>query len=300
MNKRFEIIKLSPGLQLLLLLGLVFLSIVLFQLIFSLLLMGFSSSNITNVVEITSLPRGWANLMVIFNQVGMFLCPAIIFSVLYQKDLPLKYFYATNKAPKMGLIMIFILFIPTAILSVDLFEFLNSELISWLPDSVNQSLESSREDSTEMLSYLLNDSSPAAVLLQFTAIALLPAVAEELLFRGVLMRLFYQFTFNIHVSIFTVALLFAALHFQFHYLIPMWFMGIMLGYAYYWTGSIIFPIILHLINNSLAIYGIHFYNGESEELMNILIMVFSLLLPLSIYLMSRFKNEHSLNTWYKY
>lgn len=298
--RKIELISWSALMQLLFLLGTVFLSIFLFQIVFSLLLVGFSNIQVAEVTELTQLPATWSRFMVVFNQIGMFLFPALVFSYFYQKDLSLKLFFVSNKKPSYKLVLIFLIFIPASLFSVDLFEFLNREIMSLLPQTIQDGFEQSKESSFDTLKHVLSGNDGFSVFMQFVAIALLPAIAEELFFRGVLTRLFYQFTFNIHISIVTVALFFAALHFQFHYLLPMWFMGIVLGYVYYWTGSIVFPIMLHFINNAIAIFGAHFLEETTGEGLFYITLTFSLLFPFGVYLMQKFKNPHSLNTWYKY
>ena len=89
-------------------------------------------------------------------------------------------------------------------------------------------------------------------------IALLPALGEELMFRGVLQRLFHDWTKNIHVSIFLAALVFGLFHLQFYGLLPRVFLGMVLGYLFYWTGSLWVPIFVHFMNNASAVIAAYF------------------------------------------
>lgn len=300
MKNRFELMMWSPLIQLFFLMAVIFMSILLFQLIFSLILLSFSSIDVSAGNQLIEMPPGWSRIMIVFNQLGMFLFPALIFSKLYQKDLSMKLFYSSNKNPSFKLLLFFLLFIPSSILSLELFEFLNQELIAVLPDSIQESLEQSKQQTNNTLDHVLTGSSLSAVSMQLVSVALLPAIAEEFLFRGVLTRIFYQFTLNIHIAIVAIALFFAALHLQFHYLLPMWFMGIILGYVYYWTGSIFYSVLLHFINNSIAIIGVHYFQDISKESLDYITLIFGASLPLLIYFMHKSRNKHSLNTWYKY
>jgi membrane protease YdiL (CAAX protease family) len=84
-------------------------------------------------------------------------------------------------------------------------------------------------------------------------IAMIPAIGEEMVFRGLFQRLFGEWFKNIHVAIFVAAFLFGAVHFQFYGLLPRMMLGVMFGYLYLWTGTLWAPVIAHFINNGAAV-----------------------------------------------
>lgn len=84
-------------------------------------------------------------------------------------------------------------------------------------------------------------------------IALLPAIGEEFLFRGLIQRLLNEWLGNIHVAIFIAAFLFSAMHMQFYGFFPRMMLGMMFGYLFYWSGSLWVPIVAHFINNGSAV-----------------------------------------------
>ena len=84
-------------------------------------------------------------------------------------------------------------------------------------------------------------------------IGVIPAIGEELLFRGVVQRLCYQLTRNVHLAIGISAFIFSALHFQFYGLIPRLLLGALFGYLYWWTKDLFFPIVAHFFNNTTAL-----------------------------------------------
>jgi hypothetical protein len=88
-------------------------------------------------------------------------------------------------------------------------------------------------------------------------IAFLPAIGEELLFRGVIQRIFTSWTRNQHWGIWISAILFSALHMQFYGFIPRVFLGVLFGYLLVWSGSIWLPIIAHFINNAVAVVAMY-------------------------------------------
>jgi membrane protease YdiL (CAAX protease family) len=81
-------------------------------------------------------------------------------------------------------------------------------------------------------------------------LAVVPALGEELIFRGVLQRLFTDKFGNFHNGIALSAFIFAAFHPSITNFFYYFILGVILGYIYYWGKSIVFPIMIHLLNNS--------------------------------------------------
>jgi hypothetical protein len=84
-------------------------------------------------------------------------------------------------------------------------------------------------------------------------IAILPAFAEEILFRGVLANLFKDWTKNVHVAVFLSSFIFAAIHMQFYGFLPRFLLGMALGYLFFWSGSLWLPVAAHFTNNFLSV-----------------------------------------------
>lgn len=85
----------------------------------------------------------------------------------------------------------------------------------------------------------------------FLVIAIAPGICEELLFRGLMPRFFEKY--GIKVNIVLTALLFAAFHLDPFRFLPVFFLGMLLGYLTLRSGSIFNSMISHAINNSLAL-----------------------------------------------
>jgi membrane protease YdiL (CAAX protease family) len=97
-------------------------------------------------------------------------------------------------------------------------------------------------------------------------IAVIPALGEELLFRGVLQKQLSKWTGSVHWGIFISAVLFSALHMQFFGFFPRLFLGMLFGYLLVWTGSLWVPILAHLVNNALAVTASYFIGkGQLPE-----------------------------------
>ncbi|CAG5085602.1 CPBP family intramembrane glutamic endopeptidase [Parvicella tangerina] len=84
-------------------------------------------------------------------------------------------------------------------------------------------------------------------------IALIPAISEELIFRGVLQNLIGKATQNIWIGILVSALLFALMHRQPFHFLPIFFLGVLYGSIAAYTGSLWITMLLHFANNALLI-----------------------------------------------
>ena len=83
-------------------------------------------------------------------------------------------------------------------------------------------------------------------------IALIPAIGEELTFRSVLQQALTK-RMNVHLGVFLSAFIFSFIHFQFYGFLPRLFLGLVLGYMFYYSGSVWTSILMHFINNGTAV-----------------------------------------------
>lgn len=86
---------------------------------------------------------------------------------------------------------------------------------------------------------------------------LIPAVCEELLFRGLIFKGLSNK--NKQLAIFISALMFSIFHMSSEQLLYPVLMGLLLGVIMAYENNIIYCIIVHLINNSLALSGVGYY-----------------------------------------
>jgi uncharacterized protein len=93
----------------------------------------------------------------------------------------------------------------------------------------------------------------ADLLINILIMALIPAVGEELLFRGLIQKGIQRWKGNAHLAIWLTAFLFSVMHMQFLGFFPRLFLGAVLGYLFLWSGSLVLPIAVHFANNALAV-----------------------------------------------
>jgi hypothetical protein len=109
------------------------------------------------------------------------------------------------------------------------------------------------EKAEELTRLFLQMNSLGDLAFNLLVIAIVPAIGEELLFRGYLQQTFTKWLGKPHVAIIITAVLFSAIHMQFQGFLPRFALGIVLGYLLYWSDSLWLPIIAHLLNNVIAV-----------------------------------------------
>lgn len=95
-------------------------------------------------------------------------------------------------------------------------------------------------------------------------VAVIPALCEEVLFRGLVQKSFEQ-KFKPYFSIFITSLFFGLYHFNPYGLVALIALGFYFGFAAYLSDSIFIPMILHFLNNFLAVLA--FLILGSDEMM---------------------------------
>jgi membrane protease YdiL (CAAX protease family) len=109
---------------------------------------------------------------------------------------------------------------------------------------------------------MLQMGSTGKFLATLVAVAVMPALFEELAFRGALQPLFAKWSGSIHVGIWVSAALFSAVHFQFFGFIPRMLLGAGFGYLVVASGSIWPAILGHFVNNATAVTAAWYFGPE--------------------------------------
>ena len=124
-----------------------------------------------------------------------------------------------------------------------------------------------KEDTAnELIEFLTVFDSNQYFLLAVIVIAIIPAVSEELFFRGVLQNILVKISKNPHLAVWLTAIIFSAIHMQFYGFLPRMLLGVIFGYFYIWTGSLVFPMIAHFINNMFSLYLMFLYQGDLTDI----------------------------------
>lgn len=84
-------------------------------------------------------------------------------------------------------------------------------------------------------------------------IALTPAIVEETLFRGGFQQIFEKWFRNPWAAIIVTSILFSAIHVSYYGFLSRAALGIMLGLLFYYSRNIWLNILMHFLNNGIAV-----------------------------------------------
>ncbi|KIA94872.1 peptidase [Pedobacter kyungheensis] len=125
-----------------------------------------------------------------------------------------------------------------------------------LPDflkGIEAWMKEKEELAAKMTIQLITVRSNFDFLVNLVMIAVLPAIGEELMFRGGVQRSLERAFGNSHLAIWLSAIIFSAIHVQFYGFVPRMLLGAGFGYLYYFSGSIWYAMFAHFLNNAYAV-----------------------------------------------
>jgi membrane protease YdiL (CAAX protease family) len=188
----------------------------------------------------------------ISQSIGLFIVPAIVLNhLIFQTGDG----FLTSKT--YGLFYSWWIVLFTLIFSIPVIHFFivwNSSVIfpDWL-SSLEKILQEMESERTILTNRMTQNMSPSDYCINLFIIAILPAVGEEFFFRGIVQKVFIQWTRNNHVSILISAILFSSIHLQFYGFVPRLILGIYFGYLFLWSRNIWMPVWAHFLNNAIAV-----------------------------------------------
>lgn len=106
----------------------------------------------------------------------------------------------------------------------------------------------------QVMESLLAISHPYELIGNIVVIGVLPAIGEELVFRGIIQQKLAA-TMTSPAAIWVTAFIFSAIHLQFEGFFPRLLLGAALGYLLVWTQSLWVPIFAHFVFNTSQVLG---------------------------------------------
>ncbi|TGE26532.1 CPBP family intramembrane glutamic endopeptidase [Hymenobacter metallicola] len=113
------------------------------------------------------------------------------------------------------------------------------------------------EELKGVTAFLTRLNSPVRLAVALLVIGVVPAISEELFFRGVIQRNLVDLFKSRHAGVFLAAAIFSAIHMQFLGFIPRFVLGLILGYLYEWSGNILVPMAAHFTQNAFQLLLIY-------------------------------------------
>nr|WP_315075249.1 CPBP family intramembrane glutamic endopeptidase [uncultured Porphyromonas sp.] len=135
-----------------------------------------------------------------------------------------------------------------------LLQYAVGEAIEALPKEVGAWISQYDNESEAMLEKLQGDSAMASRLKQIFIIGILTGVCEEILLRGALQPLLIRLTHSPIAGILLTAIIFSLLHQSVLNFLPIMVLALWFGCLRYYSGSIVWGVLIHILNNSLALF----------------------------------------------
>jgi len=192
--------------------------------------------------------------------IGMFVVPPLVLAYLWS-DKPFKYL-CLDKKPDVVNVLFVILFMVLVIPFVNLLGEWNQQLkLPHALGAIEAQMKASEAEIALLTKKLLDVHSLKGLFGNVFLIAFIPALGEELFFRGALQQIF-QNKKNAIMAIWLTAFIFSAIHFQFYGFVPRFLLGAFFGYLLVWSGNLWLPVLAHFANNAIAIVFYYLkYNG---------------------------------------
>ncbi|MBN3520632.1 CPBP family intramembrane metalloprotease [Algoriphagus lutimaris] len=139
--------------------------------------------------------------------------------------------------------------------------YLNSNLA--LPESMSELeawMKSTEEQLMELTKFLTDFQTIPELVMGILVIGVLAGIGEEMFFRGLVQAKMHRYLKSGHWGVWMTAIIFSAIHLQFYGFLPRVFLGAIFGYLYLFTGSLLYPILAHIFNNSFTVIMVYLSN----------------------------------------
>lgn len=219
-----------------------------FGFLFYFVLNDFSISKLQNAdfQELELIKRLGVNLYLFISQFVGILLPAIIVLIIFNsKDIISRIGISMKGKYLFALYGLMFLFMAYPL--IQLSAILNEKL------HFSEIMKNSNDLAEQITKMVLIFNSFSDFLVKILLVAFLPALSEELFFRAGIQKEMTAGRVNPNLAIILTALIFSAFHLQFDGFLPRFFLGLILGYVYYWSGSLTISIILHFFNNFILL-----------------------------------------------
>lgn len=253
----------APWILLLILSGYILAALFLFTFLAQFLVLILFGFDLTQMVTLLSNPYGSGAvkmpLMIIqgVTSLGAFIIAPLVF-LRFNLKASIGSFFTLPSTPLRPLFMTLVILICFMVADSIVIEWNQNlkmpEFMRWF-EIWAQSKEAQLEELTE---YLTSFSNIYEYIIGLLVIAVIPAIGEELLFRGLIQNLFSKALKNPHLAIWVSAILFGVFHMQFYGVIPRILLGALFGYLYYWSGHLSLAMFGHFLNNGLTLTMLYF------------------------------------------
>ena len=155
-----------------------------------------------------------------------------------------------NERPVLREVFLMLLLVFAAVPAASLFQDLTMQL-PWSSEMLAK-FKAAEEAYNKQVAVLVNMRNFGDYLLSLVIIAFLPALFEEVLFRGAMQNLLSRWLKWPMTAIVITAFIFSAIHGSYVGFLSRFVLGIVLGWIFYRSGKLWLNVLAHFLNNALA------------------------------------------------
>ena len=194
--------------------------------------------------------------------IGFFLPTLVTAALLNRRPIKLLGFSSTDIKPsQVGLV---ILLIGASLLVATSLSHITNTIP--IPKSWEVRFDRLEEEYNRQVSAIISLKNTRDYIIALIIMAFLPALCEETLFRGGLQNFLTRGTNLPWLSIIVVSILFSLAHFSFYGFLSRFFLGVVLGALFHYSGKLWLSILAHFINNALAITVLYISTQQGKPL----------------------------------
>ena len=250
----------SPWAQLGLFFGLLIVALVLTSFIGAIILLA-KGLTVTDIKSLNFNDPRTVDILKLIQSVStitMFFLPAAFFAFISFRNKPF-YFLGFHKPSKNNFYIIAVLIMIVSFPFAGWLGILNQHipLARWMIDM--------EKDAGKQMTAFLKLRSNTDLYINLFIVALLPAICEEVCFRGALQRIMIDIFKRPWIGIIATAIFFSAFHMQFEGFLPRMFLGILLGSLFWYSGSLWPNIVAHFFYNGIQVIIVLYYPKFVDE-----------------------------------
>jgi uncharacterized protein len=194
--------------------------------------------------------------------VGLFL-PAILTAFVLNRK-PIKLLGFSTQGIKLSQVGLVILLLGASLLVSTSLSYLTTILP--LPASWRTWFDTLEDIYNKQVAVIVNLKDGKDYILSLIIMAFVPALCEEAFFRGGLQNFLNRGTGKPWLSIIVVSAFFSLVHFSGYGFLSRFFLGIVLGALFHYSGKLWLSILAHFINNALAITVLYISIQQGKSL----------------------------------
>ena len=207
--------------------------------------------------------RYFVRAALFLNHTASFLLPASLALWLFYKKKALEA-ASLNRIPDLSILLLGLLFVMSAFPLAQVAFVANKWLVGQFP--ALQAWVQTEKLTVKLMEGLLVMQSPWEMVASLVVMAIVPALGEELVFRGIGQQKLIEITRKPALGIALTGLIFSITHFEIQRFLAILLLGLVLGLLFYWTKNLWIPIAAHFLNNGAQVFIAWFNQDKVSQL----------------------------------